>query len=173
MSYQKTTWANGMVISADRMNNIENGLAAVAAQGQDTGLIVIFNLDDIIAQAQSENGFSLSTFTDVIEQGKTICILKRVGENDYSSLQDFVYFLSSSWSYDSTISFVFVNSKIFLDSLDKNLTYTRLSFDFNEDLLTQINLSQYFYNLSTATGEETLDTIWPVSTDPIESGNTM
>lgn len=171
MSYEKTVWADGDIISAQRMNNIENGLAAVAAQGQNTGSIVVFNLDDIIDEAQSENGFRLSTFTDAIKQGKTICILERANaNNDYSSLQDSVYFLASSGSYDSTIYFVFEKSRIFLDRSDKNLTYARLFFIFNEDqqLLARINISQYVYNLSTATGEATLDTIWPVSTDPIE-----
>lgn len=171
MSYEKTIWQSGDLISVAKLNKIEDGIAA-AAQGQDTESIVVFNLDNIIDEAQSENGFSLSTFTDAIEQGKIICILKRANaNNDYSSLQDSVYFLASSGSYDSTISFVFEKSKIFLGNLDKNLTYARLFFIFNEDqqLLTQINSSQYLYNLSTATGEATSDTIWPVSTDPIES----
>lgn len=75
MSYQKTVWADGDIISAQRMNNIENGIENLSTNsGQTNFPVVVFNLDDIINQAKSENGFRLSVFTDLIQQGKAIII---------------------------------------------------------------------------------------------------
>lgn len=49
MAYEKTTWADGDIISAERMNNIENGIANLDENG---GGVLIVNLVEVEEQEE-------------------------------------------------------------------------------------------------------------------------
>ena len=131
MNYEKTVWADGDIISAQRMNNIENGIAAAASAGEgggtDSSPVVYFFLDDLVALAESQiDGLPVSTFTDVLQSGKSIVIIERDFEgsnNDY--IVDSFYFLNSAntanygaWSFRFiNLSDIVGSSPIRIDSL--------------------------------------------------------
>ena len=63
MSYEKTVWVDGDIISAQRMNNIQNGIeSANSKESENSSPVVFFNLEDIINQAKSEDGFRLQYY---------------------------------------------------------------------------------------------------------------
>lgn len=53
MAYEKTTWADGMVISAEAMNNIQNGIANLDENG---GGVLIVNLVEVEEEEEEESG---------------------------------------------------------------------------------------------------------------------
>lgn len=53
MAYEKTTWVDGMVISAEAMNNIQNGIANLDENG---GGVLIVNLVEVEEEEEEESG---------------------------------------------------------------------------------------------------------------------
>lgn len=51
MSYEKTIWADGDIISAQRMNNIENGIANLDENG--VGLFVVDVIEEEVEDPAS------------------------------------------------------------------------------------------------------------------------
>ena len=54
MSYEKTIWADGDIISAQRMNNIENGIADLDENG--VGLFVVDVIEEEIEDSEPSPG---------------------------------------------------------------------------------------------------------------------
>lgn len=50
MSYEKTTWNDGDIISAEKMNNIQNGIANLDENG---GGVLIVNLVEVEEEEES------------------------------------------------------------------------------------------------------------------------
>ena len=51
MSYEKTIWADGDIISAQRMNNIENGIETLDENG--VGLFVVDVIEEEVEDSES------------------------------------------------------------------------------------------------------------------------
>lgn len=56
MSYQKTVWADGDIISAQRMNNIENGIANLDENG--IGLFVVDVIEEEVEDPEPSPGLA-------------------------------------------------------------------------------------------------------------------
>lgn len=54
MSYQKTVWADGDIISAQKMNNIENGIANLDENG--IGLFVVDVIEEEVEVPEPSPG---------------------------------------------------------------------------------------------------------------------
>ena len=54
MSYEKTVWADGDIISAQRMNNIENGIANLDENG--IGLFVVDVIEEEVEVPEPSPG---------------------------------------------------------------------------------------------------------------------
>ena len=54
MSYQKTVWADGDIISAQRMNNIENGIETLDENG--VGLFVVDVIEEEVEVPEPSPG---------------------------------------------------------------------------------------------------------------------
>ena len=153
MSYEKTVWADGDIISAQRMNNIENGIENLSTNsGQTSFPVVFFNLEDIINQAKSEDGFRLSVFTDLIQQNKSIVILYNDQNYQgsgptYGSFFAQIAFLdySINSSYDNTyIYFKSYGSPEPSTSIYKDIELTLFFLD--SDYLTSIDIKRWIYD---------------------------
>lgn len=153
MSYEKTIWADGDIISAQRMNNIENGLAAVTSAGEgggtDSSPVVFFNLEDIINQAKSEDGFRLSIFTDLIQQGKFIVILY----NDQNYQGSYGSFFAQITFLDYSINSSYGNTYIYFKSHGLPEASTSIHTDIeltlfflDSDYLTSIDIKRWSYD---------------------------
>ena len=167
MSYEKTIWADGDIISAQRMNNIENGIAAIDSAGEggtDNSSVVYFFLDNLIEQAESENGLSINKFIDVLQNGKSIIVIQR--EINEASFYNTFYFLESAIASYGTWEFKFINN--YLNVLPTNdLTFIKQNLIFFEEYegagyISQILFSKFTNNMSQA-GNEThySDVLYP------------
>lgn len=170
MSYEKTAWADGDIISAQRMNNIQNGIEAISnAESENHSPVVYFFLDDLIEQAESENGLSINKFIDVLQNGKSIIVIQR--EINEASFYNTFYFLESAASNYGSWEFKFVNN--YLDvSTNKNLTFNKRVLTFFEEsegieYISQILFSSFTNNISNV-GNEThySDVLYP--SNPIQ-----
>ena len=54
MSYEKTVWADGDIISAQKMNNIENGIATLDENG--VGLFVVDVIEEEVEVPEPSPG---------------------------------------------------------------------------------------------------------------------
>ena len=54
MAYEKTTWVDGMVISAEAMNNIENGIETLDENG--VGLFVVDVIEEEVEVPEPSPG---------------------------------------------------------------------------------------------------------------------
>ena len=54
MAYEKTTWVDGMVISAEAMNNIENGIATLDENG--VGLFIVDVIEEEVEDPEPSPG---------------------------------------------------------------------------------------------------------------------
>lgn len=54
MSYEKTVWADGDIISAQRMNNIENGIETLDENG--VGLFVVDVIEEEVEDPEPSPG---------------------------------------------------------------------------------------------------------------------
>lgn len=167
MSYQKTTWADGDIISAQRMNNIENGIENLSTNsGQTSFPVVFFNLEDIINQAKSEDGFRLSIFNNLIQQGKAIIIFYNNQNYQGTSFQGSTFAQITFLDYTTNLSYD--NTWLYFKSygLPENFTlvYDNIVltlFFTDSDYLTSIDIKKWTYNPNQdASFSETLFS-WP------------
>lgn len=66
MAYNKTTWASGDTITAEKLNNIENGIEA--SSGGSGSLVVTFTYDNIAYSADK----TFTEITTAINEGLTV-----------------------------------------------------------------------------------------------------
>ena len=102
MSYNKTTWANGDVITAEKLNNIEDGIAG--AGGGDGGIYIIHaessstdndfsvTVEENVADIKNAIESGLNVIMDIVDQGggTTRLGLANYGLTDDSELIDFI-----------------------------------------------------------------------------------
>lgn len=182
MTYNKKTWESGQKLTADGLNNIENGLAAVAAAQDNAQVdlpVVFFNLGDIIDEAESEEGFNSSRFTNLFNQGKNIIInivrpglvnlltFKSVDTVNENPIMIFNYLYVNLYVNDP-------NVEVETQSTASEIVNNELVFNFDSNSynLQSITLNQITYNLTTSTVSSSSDTLWslnPVTTEAPEN----
>ena len=155
MSYEKTVWIDGDIISAQRMNNIENGIeSANSKESENSSPVVFFNLENIINQAKSEDGFRLSVFTDLIQQGKAIIIFYN-NQNYQGSGPAYGSFFAQITFLDYSIISSYGNTSIYFKSygspepstsIYKDIELTLFFLD--SDYLTSIDIKRWIYDPS-------------------------
>ena len=153
MSYEKTAWVDGDIISAQRMNNIQNGIEAISnAESENNFPVVYLFLDDLIEQAESENGLPVSTFTDALQSGKSIVIIERDLQEQDGYIVDSFYFLKSANRIDyGAWSFYFINLSDIMGSSSIQIDSLELSFreiEANDGYINSISKTTYSFSLT-------------------------
>lgn len=180
MTYNKKTWESGQKLTADGLNNIENGVAALAAAQDNAQVdlpVVFFNLGDITDEAESEDGFKDSRFINLFNQGKNIII--NLIKPDLISLFTFKSF--NTVSENPVMIFNHLNANLNVNdpnaemqqSTTSEIVNNELVFNFDGDsYLQSITLNQITYNLTTSTVSSSSDTLWslnPITTEDPEN----
>ena len=167
-TYIKNTWQSGDLISAAKLNNIQNGIeSANSKESENSSPVVFFNLEDIINQAKSEDGFRLSVFTDLIQQDKFIVILYNDQNYQgsgptYGSFFFFFSFLdySINSSYDNTYIY-FKSHGLPEASTSIHTDIELILFFLDSDYLASIDIRRWSYDKNQdASYSETLFS-WP------------
>ena len=155
MSYEKTIWQSGDLISVAKLNNIENGIENLSTNSEQTNFpVVFFNLEDIINQAKSEDGFRLSVFTDLIQQNKFIVIFYN-DQNYQGSGPAYGSFFAQITFLDYSINSSYGNTYIYFKSYGSPETSTSIHRDIeltlfflDSDYLTSIDIKRWIYDMN-------------------------
>ena len=105
MSYDKQTWANGDVITAEKMNHIESGIEDADGEGSVNVFIVHFNKQDGEFVADKTTAEANSA----LEEGKVVIGIINTGDSLNYVYQMFLYSSVNGWeghitflNYDAT-----------------------------------------------------------------------
>ena len=173
MSYIKNTWQSGDLISTEKLNNIQNGIAAAASAGEggrtDSSHIVYFFLDDLVARAESQiDGLPISTFTDILQSGKSIIILdKKI--DDYFTNTFYTFNEASqaagygAWRFTFK-AFIFNISLNNFSLLQKDLIFDETQID--EGYINRIIQTEYSVPISSSDVYSTQHTLYPSESVP-------
>ena len=151
MAYEKNTWSPGDRLTSSGLNHIEDGLEEVTLkqqQGVDSP-VVYFDLDDILDDYDN-NGFSISNFTDILEEGKNIVVTYKIsdGGTRVVAVTSIDYFILPLKTYHSDGQFIFRN--VFSNIRNENtciLNQYTLDILFLDDYASQIYLVKEEYDI--------------------------
>ena len=182
MTYNKKTWESGQKLTAVGLNNIQNGLAAVAAAQDNAQVnlpVVFFNLGDITDEAESEDGFNYSRFTNLFNQGKNIII--NVINSDLELTSLFTFKSVNIVNNNRVMIFNYLNANLNVNDPNAETQSTAseivnnelvFNFDSNSHNLQSITLNIITYNLTTSTASSQSSTLWslnPITTEDPEN----
>lgn len=169
MSYIKNTWQSGDLISTEKLNNIQNGIAAAASAGEgggtDSSHIIYFFLDDLVARAESQiDGLFKNLFTDILDSNKTIQIIERNEEQgSFTATWDinYSYYMTQG---DGSI-FRFQSNWLTFGYQSYIGHFSELRFDFDTAngeiyLITKNTVSYNFLNSNVSNSDQTLYTAY-------------
>lgn len=169
MSYIKNTWQSGDLISTEKLNNIQNGIAAAASASEGGGIdsspVVYFFLDDLVSRAESQiDGLFKNLFTDILDSNKTIQIIERNEEQgSFTATWDinYSYYMTQG---DGSI-FRFQSNWLSFGYQSYIGYFSELMFDFNTTngeiyLITKNTVSYNFLNSNVSTSDQTLYTAY-------------
>lgn len=95
MAYQRTTWANGDVISADKLNNAENGIEDVTEAVGDLSDLTTTDKSSIVAAinevASSGGGLTEEVKQALLQIAEKVAYIDDQGQTYYDALEDALY----------------------------------------------------------------------------------
>ena len=79
MSYTKTTWQNGDIITAEKLNNMENGIANVSNTNSQTNITLTETISDTDPKVHTLN-VTYEQIANCLQSGGNICVVGEVEE---------------------------------------------------------------------------------------------
>lgn len=119
MAYEKTTWANGDVITAEKLNNMEDGIAA------NSVLFINLVVQIIGVEHPEVNWVSEERYSDILEAINNDKLVVVILSNTYGSAVDYLYLGNSH--PDSGFSFYQYNGIQIQIRPDNSIEYNRPS----------------------------------------------
>lgn len=122
MSYVKTTWKDGDVITAEKLNKIENGIEAASGGGGGGGsFLVTITWDETTSEYVSDKTYA--EIKAAFESGQGVVAF--CDPNIYELAQidsDFIRFVSNSFNFTSGTNTLGLTSDAFKILSDDSLT---------------------------------------------------
>lgn len=105
MAYQKTIWQTGDIITAQKLNNIEEGIESVASSSDESNVVII--TATVLLIDSSQNSYNVvnysHTFSEILEYVKAgKLVIARVGEVqsvEQKPMEEYTLFENTSASY--------------------------------------------------------------------------